>query len=133
MAKLIFEFSNIHGLETVNHLLQVNGKKRCVHLCKLDLLKTKTAIKMENTSRRQSCDTSSVPEIVVEPADDYTAAIELSNACREFYRNRVQATESFKRNLNNRNNDKASKTTRRTTIDDSMDKLRCEMVRKYCY
>lgn len=62
-----------------------------------------------------------LPETV---QDDYTASIELSNACREFYRNRVKATENFKQNLG------SSKTAgyRRTSIDDAMEKLRNEMV-----
>ena len=63
-----------------------------------------------------------LPEAV---QDDYTASIELSNACREFYRNRVKATENFKQNIGN---NKAT-TYRRTSIDDAMEKLRNEMVR----
>lgn len=64
----------------------------------------------------------------LESSDDYTAAIELSNACREFYRNRVKATESFKQTMNCRNNTATLANSRRTTIDDAMDKLRTEMV-----
>ncbi|KAL4237140.1 hypothetical protein ACF0H5_005520 [Mactra antiquata] len=75
-------------------------------------------------SRKQSCD---IPEIHVETtADDYTASIELSNACREFYRNRVQATEHFKQSMSCRNNN-VNENKKRTTIDDAMDKLRSEM------
>ncbi|WAR23047.1 hypothetical protein MAR_036716 [Mya arenaria] len=81
---------------------------------------------MEDPSRKLSSD--SVPDIHIEPADDYTASIELSNACREFYRNRVKATENFKQNMKNRtNNDRTSTTTKRTSIDDAMVKLRGEM------
>ncbi|XP_045160466.1 uncharacterized protein LOC123525468 [Mercenaria mercenaria] len=78
-----------------------------------------------SSSRRQSSD---VPEIQVDKAsDDYTASIELSNACREFYRNRVKATEHFKQSMNCKNNEKTTKPNKRTTIDDAMDKLRTEM------
>ena len=55
--------------------------------------------------------------------DDYTASIELSNACREFYRKRVKTTENFKQNLGS-----LQPPTRRTSIDDAMDKLKSEMV-----
>lgn len=76
--------------------------------------------------RRPSMD---VPEIHVESAaDDYTASIELSNACREFYRNRVKATEVFKQTMNSRNNAGCIKQSKRTSIDDAMEKLRTEMV-----
>ncbi|KAH3809233.1 hypothetical protein DPMN_137594 [Dreissena polymorpha] len=69
-----------------------------------------------------------VPEIQVDAADDYTKAIELSNACREFYRNRVKATENFKQSMSNRNNNNCvAGANKRTSIDDAMDKLRTEM------
>ena len=77
--------------------------------------------KMETATK----DTLTVlPETV---QDDYTASIELSNACREFYTNRLKATESFKQNLG------SSRATgyRRTSIDDAMEKLRSEMVRRF--
>lgn len=78
-----------------------------------------------SNSRRPSMD---VPEIHVESAaDDYTASIELSNACREFYRNRVKATEVFKQTMNSRNNAGCIKQSKRTSIDDAMEKLRTEM------
>lgn len=78
-----------------------------------------------SNSRRPSLD---VPEIQIESAenDEYTASIELSNACREFYRHRVQATETFKQTINTRNNTETMK-TKRTSIDDAMEKLRTEM------
>jgi len=71
---------------------------------------------------------SKVADVKPDTSDDYTAAIELSNACREFYRNRVKATESFKQTMNNRNNTATLTQTKRTTIDDAMDRLRNEMV-----
>ena len=71
---------------------------------------------------------SKVADAKPDTSDDYTAAIELSNACREFYRNRVKATESFKQTMNNRNNTATLTQTKRTTIDDAMDRLRNEMV-----
>lgn len=79
--------------------------------------------KMSN-SRRESLD---VPEIQIE-SDDYTASIELSNACREFYRNRVKATEHFKQTMNSRHITESVQNNKRTSIDDAMDKLRNEMV-----
>lgn len=79
---------------------------------------------MEDTRKPAS---ESVPDISVDASDDYTAAIELSNACREFYRNRVKATENFKQTMNSRNNTATLTNTKRTTIDDAMDKLRNEM------
>ena len=79
--------------------------------------------KKDTLSLPDTKDTLTVlPEAV---QDDYTASIELSNACREFYRNRVKATENFKQNIGN---NKAT-TYRRTSIDDAMEKLRNEMVR----
>lgn len=79
-------------------------------------------------SKKQSCE--NMTDIPPDVSDDYTAAIELSNACREFYRNRVKATENFKQTMNSRNNTATLSNTRRTTIDDAMDKLRNEMVSK---
>lgn len=70
-------------------------------------------------------------DISADTSDDYTAAIELSNACREFYRNRVKATESFKQTMNSRNNTATLTNVKRTTIDDAMDRLRNEMVRNF--
>lgn len=77
-----------------------------------------------SNSRRESLD---VPEIQIE-SDDYTASIELSNACREFYRNRVKATEHFKQSMNSRHKTESVQNNKRTSIDDAMDKLRNEMV-----
>lgn len=77
--------------------------------------------KKDTLSLPDTKDTLTVlPEAV---QDDYTASIELSNACREFYRNRVKATENFKQNIGN---NKAT-SYRRTSIDDAMEKLRNEM------
>lgn len=60
-----------------------------------------------------------------ESADDhYTASIELSNACREFYRNRVKATESFKEKMGTQI---PKPVQRKTGIDAAMDKLKSEM------
>ena len=81
--------------------------------------------KMEDIKKAVS---SKVADAKPDTSDDYTAAIELSNACREFYRNRVKATESFKQTMNNRNNTATLTQTKRTTIDDAMDRLRNEMV-----
>ena len=81
--------------------------------------------KMEDIKKAVS---SKVADVKPDTSDDYTAAIELSNACREFYRNRVKATESFKQTMNNRNNTATLTQTKRTTIDDAMDRLRNEMV-----
>lgn len=81
-----------------------------------------------SNSRRQSGD---VPDIQIDKSasDDYTAAIELSNACREFYRYRVKATENFKQTMHSRTNVGNARNNKRTTIDDAMDTLRTEMVR----
>ncbi|KAK3609755.1 hypothetical protein CHS0354_029205 [Potamilus streckersoni] len=58
--------------------------------------------------------------------DDYTAAIELSNACREFYRNRVKATENFKQRLSTAQNKPPTSKTK-TSIDEAMERLNFEM------
>ncbi|KAL3868414.1 hypothetical protein ACJMK2_041222 [Sinanodonta woodiana] len=67
-----------------------------------------------------------VPGQVSSATDDYTAAIELSNACREFYRNRVKATENFKQRLSTAQN-KQQTNTRKTSIDEAMERLNFEM------
>lgn len=74
--------------------------------------------------------------------DKYTAAIELSNACRQFYQARVEAANCIKSrwqmhahstrcNDNDRPAEENSKTTperrHRNSIDEAMEKLRTEM------
>lgn len=82
---------------------------------------SKTKTEREKNMATDIKDTLAVlPETV---KDEYTASIELSNACREFYRNRVKATENFKQNLGGNR----STHYRRTSIDDAMEKLRNEM------
>lgn len=65
--------------------------------------------------------------------DKYTEHIELSNACREFYRSRIQAKESAENERVNRldnNNTVPSKKpdSKKTSIDLAMEHLRSEMV-----
>ncbi|XP_033738143.1 uncharacterized protein LOC117325793 [Pecten maximus] len=64
-------------------------------------------------------------------SDKYTASIEFSNACREFYIKRVKATENLKDQIKS----KSDRVTKRipqshcptSSIETSMDKLRREM------
>ncbi|KAL5021941.1 hypothetical protein ScPMuIL_001096 [Solemya velum] len=60
-----------------------------------------------------------------ETTDSYTASIELSNSCREFYKSRVEATDAFKKRLQSYNNPRQS--SKKTSIDISMEKLKSEM------
>lgn len=64
-----------------------------------------------------------------EAPDNYTASIELSNSCREFYKSRVEATDAFKKRLQSYKNPIPS--TKKTSIDVSMEKLKYEMVSFY--
>ena len=86
-----------------------------------DIIKTK----METLKKKEAATKDTLGVLPETVQDDYTASIELSNACREFYTNRLKATESFKKNLG------CGRATgyRRTSIDDAMEKLRNEMVR----
>ncbi|CAG2210792.1 unnamed protein product [Mytilus edulis] len=62
--------------------------------------------------------------------DKYEADIEFSNACRHYYLSRLEATESFKKDLKKEDTVKKSispKQRRRSTIDDKMETLRTEM------
>lgn len=62
---------------------------------------------------------------------EYEESISFHNACREFYMNRKDATESFKHNME-RDHEKRTEVERRkktTSIDDAMVRLRREMVR----
>lgn len=63
------------------------------------------------------------------PDDHYTAAIDFSNACREFYINRVRATESFKEQMKEDEKSKEQKPLqrKRSSIDIAMETLRKEM------
>lgn len=67
-------------------------------------------------------DVVSGPE--VETEDRYSAGIELSNACREFYHNRQKTAEEVKLRLS-----KSSQKTDNNGIDKAMDRLRKEMVK----
>ena len=58
--------------------------------------------------------------------DSYTASIELSNACRQFYVKRVRAAESVRKKLVTTDHNKPQAT--RTNMDDMMDKLKGEVV-----
>ena len=63
----------------------------------------------------------------------YTEGIDFSNACREFYMNRVKTTESFKKKMNanseNMETRKAEAVPRKkSSIESAMEKLRHEMV-----
>lgn len=64
------------------------------------------------------------------PDDHYSAAIDFSNACREFYINRVRATESFKEQMKEEEKSKEQKPLqrKRSSIDIAMETLRKEMV-----
>lgn len=65
------------------------------------------------------------------PDDHYSAAIDFSNACREFYINRVRATESFKEQMKEEEKSKHERPLqrKRSSIDIAMETLRKEMVR----
>jgi hypothetical protein len=69
------------------------------------------------------------------PDDHYTAAIDFSNACREFYINRVKATESFKEQMREEEKTKEAPThqRKRSSIDIAMETLRKEMVNFILY
>lgn len=60
--------------------------------------------------------------------DEYEANIDFSNACRDYYLSRVEATETFKKGMKKDEVAKVSRSRRRSTIDDKMDTLRTEMV-----
>lgn len=64
------------------------------------------------------------------PDDHYSAAIDFSNACREFYIIRVRATESFKEQMKEEEKSKEQKPVqrKRSSIDIAMETLRKEMV-----
>ncbi|XP_062619580.1 uncharacterized protein LOC134281129 [Saccostrea cucullata] len=63
------------------------------------------------------------------PDDHYSAAIDFSNACREFYINRKKATESFKEQMKEEEKSKQEKVLqrKRSSIDVAMETLRKEM------
>nr|XP_022317690.1 uncharacterized protein LOC111120928 [Crassostrea virginica] len=63
------------------------------------------------------------------PDDHYSAAIDFSNACREFYINRVRATESFKEQMKEEEKSKHERPLqrKRSSIDIAMETLRKEM------
>ncbi|KAL3868489.1 hypothetical protein ACJMK2_041290 [Sinanodonta woodiana] len=66
------------------------------------------------------------PEIL----DDYEAAINLSNSCREFYLNRVKATAEFKQLVDRRIQKQPGQSrggTKKTSLDRAMERLRNEM------
>ncbi|KAK3609915.1 hypothetical protein CHS0354_036684 [Potamilus streckersoni] len=65
------------------------------------------------------------PEIL----DDYEAAINLSNSCREFYFNRVKATAEFKQLVHRRTQRQPgqSREGTKTSLDRAMERLRNEM------
>ena len=64
--------------------------------------------------------------------DEYEANIEFSNACRHYYLSRLEATESFKKDLKKEDSEKEIISPRQrrrpNTIDDKMEELRTEMV-----
>lgn len=64
--------------------------------------------------------------------DTYTANIELSNACRDFYRSRLKSTEEIKHSLDNRQQEDSevpdgNANKRSASFDSAMDNLRREM------
>lgn len=81
-----------------------------------------------------------VPDMNDTAMDKYTASIELSNACRQFYKSRVEAAHCIKSrwerhsslcrtgNDNDRPADNSTTRRQRNSIDVAMDKLRTEMV-----
>ena len=65
--------------------------------------------------------------------DKYTEGIDFSNACREFYMNRVKATDSFKKKMNANSENVESiqpeaVPRKKSSIESAMEKLRHEMV-----
>lgn len=64
--------------------------------------------------------------------DEYEANIEFSNSCRHYYLSRLEATESFKKDLKKEDTEKKVISPRQrrrpNTIDDKMEELRTEMV-----
>ncbi|XP_052774631.1 leucine rich adaptor protein 1-like [Mya arenaria] len=60
------------------------------------------------------------------PDEQFSDAIDLSNACRQFYQTRKQATAEVKRRLTSSGRTRKAQTTF-TKIDDAMDTLRQEM------
>ena len=62
--------------------------------------------------------------------DKYTEGIDFSNACREFYMNRVKATESFKKKMNTNSESRKPEAVprKKSSIESAMEKLRHEMV-----
>lgn len=63
---------------------------------------------------------------------EYEANIEFSNTCRHYYLSRMEATESFKKDLKKEDSEKTNISPRQrrrpNTIDDKMEELRSEMV-----
>lgn len=63
---------------------------------------------------------------------EYEANIEFSNTCRHYYLSRMEATESFKKDLKKEDSEKKNISPRQrrrpNTIDDKMEELRSEMV-----
>ena len=60
---------------------------------------------------------------------EYEANIEFSNACRHYYLSRLEATESFKKDLKKEHSEKKNTSPRQpNTIDDKMEELRTGMV-----
>lgn len=62
---------------------------------------------------------------------EYEANIEFSNTCRHYYLSRMEATESFKKDLKKEDSEKTNISPRQrrrpNTIDDKMEELRSEM------
>ena len=63
----------------------------------------------------------------------YTEGIDFSNACREFYMNRVKATEGFKKQMKDNSENIESRKPeavpmKKSSIESAMEKLRHEMV-----
>lgn len=62
---------------------------------------------------------------------EYEANIEFSNTCRHYYLSRMEATESFKKDLKKEDSEKKNISPRQrrrpNTIDDKMEELRSEM------
>ena len=64
---------------------------------------------------------------VTKATDKYADAIDLSNACREFYQTRKRAAEAVKEKLASSGRQRTAK--KKTSIDVAMETLRTEMVR----
>lgn len=60
----------------------------------------------------------------IEVMDKYTAGIELSNKCREFYHKRMETAETMKQRLS----PLPQKERRKSSLDNAMEKLSSEMV-----